>query len=146
LPKHATKVYDIRALSNITALVIHHTVSPDDRTAASIAAYHVNTKGWPGIAYHYLIGVNGTIEQTNYLDTISYHAAGGNGYSVGIALKGDFTNVVPTDAQLDATAWLVGELRGELAIDTVMGHKEVPGSATACPGDTWPEWRGRVGA
>ena len=144
LPVHPTKTYEARNLADITTIVIHHTVSPDSRTAEQIAAYHVSSRGWPGIAYHYLIGADGAIEQTNYLDTISYHAAGGNNYSVGIALKGDFTNIYPTDEQIAAAAWLVDWLQAQLSIEAVYGHREAVGNATACPGDTWPEWKDRI--
>lgn len=144
LPVHPTKEYNTRSLDSVSDLVIHHTVSPDDRTSAQIAAYHVNGRGWPGIGYHYVIGGDGTIELVNYLDTISYHAAGANAYSVGIALKGNFTDTPPSKAQLQATGWLVDELKRELPIVIALGHKEVAGSATACPGDTWEEWRDRV--
>jgi N-acetyl-anhydromuramyl-L-alanine amidase AmpD len=144
LPTDPDNDYDTRRLSDITDLVIHHTVSPDDRTAAQIADYHVNSRGWPGIGYHYLISADGTIEQTNYLETVSYHAAGANNYSVGIALKGNFTDVWPTDVQLQATEWLVDNLQNDLIIDNVLGHKEVAGSATACPGATWLEWKGVI--
>ena len=78
------------------------------------------------------------------METISYHAAGANAYSVGIALKGDFTNEWPTDAQLDAAAWLANNLKANLTINDERGHKDVQGSATACPGDTWPEWKDRI--
>ena len=145
LPTHATKTYNTRDLDSVTDLIIHHTVSPDDRTAAQIAAYHVNGRGWPGIAYHYLIGADGTIEQTNYLETMSYHASAANSYSVGIALKGDFTTEHPTDEQLAAAAWLVDWLGNELDnIDAVYGHREAAGAATQCPGNSWDEWRDEV--
>jgi len=145
LTTHSTKQYNTRSLDSITDLVIHHTVSPDDRTSESIAAYHVNSKGWPGIGYHYVIGADGTIEQVNELETVSYHASDVNGYSVGIALKGDFTELYPTDEQLAAAAWLVEYLIDTLPFaEVVYGHREAVGAATACPGDTWPEWKDRI--
>jgi len=118
-------------------LTIHHTVSPPDRSIESIAQYHVN-KGWPGIGYHFVIKDDGRIFRVNYLETISYHAGYGNPYSVGIALQGDFTNSPPPNAQLEAVRWLVNKLSGDLLITNVLGHKEMPGAATQCPGNTWP--------
>lgn len=145
LPTHATKMYDTRSLDSITDLIIHHTVSSDERTSAQIATYHVS-KGWPGVGYHFIIGADGTIEQVNRLETVSYHASAANGYSVGIALKGDFTTEHPTDAQLESARWLVNWL-GDEALDNVeivYGHKEAAGAATACPGDSWDEWKNEV--
>ena len=41
LPKHETKTYARRDLTDITTLTIHHTVSPVDRSIESIASYHI---------------------------------------------------------------------------------------------------------
>ena len=141
LPKHATKRYRSRAIKDITHLVIHHTVSPPDRPISGIAAFHVNTRGWPGIGYHYVINDLGEIYQTNYLDTISYQTGGQNHYSVGIALQGNFQKESPPQKQIDATAKLVEHLRGEVpTITDVEPHRGMPGQSTACPGNTWQDW------
>lgn len=145
LPKHSTLTYRTRPLTDITTLTIHHTVTPDSTPIENIASFHVNERGWPGIGYHYVIKADGSIYQTNWLETKSYHAgtdAPGdeNLYSVGIALQGDFTHNPPPQAQLDAAHWLVTDLKSRLDIDQVLGHKEMPGAQTACPGATSPNW------
>ena len=147
LPKHATKKYALRLPTDITTLTIHHTVSPPDRSIESIAAYHVDSNDWPGIGYHFVLKDDGRICQTNYLTTKSYHAGSSaapgdeNAISVGIALQGDFTNVPPPQAQLDAARQLVAYLRGELVnVTDVLGHRQMPGASTACPGATWQQW------
>jgi hypothetical protein len=139
LPRHETKTYRTRPLTDITTLTIHHTVSPPDRTIASIAAYHVS-RDWPGIGYHYVINDQGQIYQTNYPETVSYHSAGNNGYSIAISLQGDFTNAAPPVAQLAAAKWLIADLKNTLDIDSVMPHRLMPDAATACPGNTWESW------
>ncbi len=146
LPKHETKTYAHRDLTDITTLTIHHTVSPVDRSIESIASYHVNSKDWPGIGYGYVIDGDGTIFQTNYLTTISYHAGTLNApgdenlFSVGIALQGNFTNDPPPQAQLDAARSLVRYLKTKLGTLDVLKHMDMPGAQTACPGATWPSW------
>ena len=147
LPKHATKKYALRLPTDITTLTIHHTVSPPDRSIESIAAYHVDSNDWPGIGYHFVLKDDGRIYQTNYLTTKSYHAGSlaapgdENAISVGIALQGDFTNAPPPQAQLDAARQLVAYLRGELAnVTAILGHRQMPGASTACPGATWEQW------
>jgi len=147
LPKHATLKYVTRPLSGVTHITIHHTVSPPDRSIESIAAYHVDGNGWPGIGYHFVIKADGRIFQTNYLTTKSYHAGSAaapgdeNAYSVGIALQGDFTNNPPPQAQLDAAKNLVSYLRSEIpsAVNT-LGHRQMPGASTQCPGNTFNSW------
>ena len=136
---HPTKRYTTRALEDITTLTIHHTVSPPDRPIESIAAYHVS-KDWPGIGYHFVIKAGGLIYQTNQLEAVSYHAGPGNHYSVGIALQGDFTNGQPPHPQIQAAAWLVGELQDRLGDLFVLPHRLMTGAATACPGATWEAW------
>ena len=140
LPVHGTKTYSSRLLSAIETLTIHHTVSPPDRSIESIARYHIDARGWPGIAYHYVITDDGRIYQTNADSTISYHCGNQNGISVGIALQGDFTNAPPPDAQLEATRWLVGKLCNDLQLVDVRPHRNMQGAATACPGNTWEDW------
>lgn len=140
LPTHPTKRYATRDLSAITTITIHHTVSPADRSAESIAAMHVNSNDWPGIGYHYLVGGDGTIFRTNKHTTISYHDRI-NTDSIGVALAGNFTNQPPGAAQLDATVWLVSYLKRELPnINTVTGHRLRPDNATQCPGNTYETW------
>lgn len=141
LPKHPTKQYGSRQLEAITHLVIHHTVSPTDRSIASIAQYHVDGNGWPGIGYHFVIKADGEIYQTNRLETISYQIGGHNSYSLGIALQGNFQNEPPPKKQQEAAAWLVGWLKKELpGIKEVKPHRGMPQQATACPGSTWESW------
>lgn len=146
LPKHPTSVYATRALTDITTLTIHHTVTPSSMSIESIAAYHVDSKDWPGIGYHFVIKDNGDIYQTNYLETKSYHAGTLNApgdenlWSVGIALQGDFTNSPPPQAQQDSAKWLVQELKYQLDIDEVLPHRGMPGASTQCPGNTHEDW------
>lgn len=147
LPKHATLTYATRPLSGITTLTIHHTVSPPDRSISSIAAYHVDSNGWPGIGYGYVIKDTGAIFQTNHLETKSYHAGSSaapgdeNEISVGISLQGDFTNAAPPQAQQDAARALVSYLSGFLPnVTAVLGHRQMPGAATQCPGNTFEAW------
>jgi len=145
LPKHPTKEYKSRPLESITHLVVHHTVSPPDRSIASIAEYHVNSNGWPGIGYHFVVRANGEIYQTNQLRTISHHTANQNSYSIGIALQGDFTAKPPPAKQLEAAKWLIGWLKQELPkVKAIQPHRGMPGQATACPGETWEQWFWKV--
>lgn len=142
--------YDTRDEGDILYGVIHHTAGSGDETPQAIAAYHVNTKGWAGIGYHFLVYPD-AIYQTNLLTTSSAHIGRLNPVSVGICLPGDFTNAPPPAAQLGLarrlTDWLAGKYpawqwwgHGELALLT--GATE---AYSACPRDTWPTWRASIG-
>lgn len=139
LPKHATLKYDTRPLSQITHLTIHHSAAPANIPPERIAAYHVS-KDWPGIGYHFLVEPDGTIYQTNRLETVSYHVYKQNAYTVGICTEGNFMGgLIPTPKQIDTVghlvAWLTQKLN--LPLERALGHKEFPENATACPGDNW---------
>ena len=67
--------------------MIHHSAT-DDGSPEAYARYHVQTRGWPGIGYHFVIQKDGGIYQTNRLDTISYHVSGQNTNSIGICGTG----------------------------------------------------------
>jgi len=152
-PKSQWYPYDKRILDRIKYLTIHHSVGI--YTPYQIASGHCNrngggVNGWPGIGYHFVITKDGKVYQTNYLETVSFHSGVkdhpegqyNNWYSVGICLIGDFTNVPPTPEQLSSAAALVEYLKGLLPYTPmeVRGHKEMPGAATQCPGNTWPNW------
>ncbi|NOZ71691.1 MAG: hypothetical protein GXP38_07220 [Chloroflexi bacterium] len=143
LPKHPTKRYESRTLDQITHLAIHHSAAPANVTPERIAKYHVESEShqWPGIGYHFYIQPDGTINHTQDMKLISYHVYSNNEYTVGICVAGNFTDVIPTPAQIDATAhlaaWLMQELN--ISLSNVMGHKEYPKNVTACPGRQWLE-------
>jgi len=137
LPRHATKQYETRTLSEIRSLVIHHSATPSTIMPRRIAEYHVRKHDWPGIGYHFLVAEDGSLFQANALETVSHHAATANQYGVGICFLGDFTAQVPPPAQLRAGAHLVAWLMQELNItlENVKGHREL--MDTVCPGDQW---------
>jgi N-acetyl-anhydromuramyl-L-alanine amidase AmpD len=137
LPKHKTKKYNSRKLSEIQNLVIHHSAVAASVGPKRIAEYHVTKQDWPGIGYHFLVGDTGTIYQGNALTTVSFHAAKVNPRGVGICFLGSFQKEVPPPAQLQAGAHLVAWLMQELNLDleVVKGHQEF--MQTACPGNQW---------
>jgi len=151
LPRREDAEYDVRSLSDITHIAVHHSAAPADIPPERIAAYHVYSKSheWPGIGYHFYIGPEGTIYHTQRLDRISWHVYKNNSYTVGVYLAGNFNQSAPPALQLDAAAWLIAWLMQELRIplENVLGHKEFPFNATACPGYQWDaglRWKDRL--
>ena len=152
LPKHPTLSYGNRAggEDDVTAITIHHTVSGSSLAdITAIASYHVNTRGWSGIAYHYCITADGQIYQTNRLVTKSAHSGGNNHYAIGIAILGDFTNKPPTVMQLTSCNQLVDYLIGERLkkVNHIWGHRDMPtapDAGTQCPGNTYLDWIGPI--
>ena len=119
--------------------VVHHSATEAHVTPQQIARYHVETLGWHGIGYHFVIAADGTIYQTNRMQTVSYHAGWHNSYTLGACLVGNFTHYAPTYEQVAALTWLHREwLPERLGPLPLKGHKEL--MPTACPGDKW-DWR-----
>jgi N-acetyl-anhydromuramyl-L-alanine amidase AmpD len=143
LSTHPTARYAARGLGQIDTIVVHHTASGELRSE-DIANYHVNTLGWPGIGYHFVVHQNGAIDYTNSIDVVSYGVARHNDNTLHIALTGNFTAAPPGGAQLEAAMKLIANLRFALGrVYPVVGHKDIAPSdyATACPGATWPAWK-----
>ena len=84
LPTHPTLRYPTRPLSAIRSLVIHHTAASASVTPERIATYQVTRRGMPGIGHHFYVMANGTVYQTNRLETESDHAFARNLRSIGI--------------------------------------------------------------
>lgn len=112
LPKHSTKTYTQRNLNQIDKIILHHYAS--NGTPQSVARYHVNTRDWAGIGYHFTINKDGTISQVNRLDTISYHTSGQNTVSIGVALEGNFEHEQPTQAQMKSLNQLIPYIRNQV--------------------------------
>ncbi len=137
LPTHATQRYPNRALAEIDQIVIHHTATSPTITPQRLAEYQVRKLDRAGIIYHFVVAADGTVYQTNSLETVSDHAYSRNQGSVGVCFPGNFTNAIPSTAQLEAggrlCAWLLGSLR--LSTSQIVGLREFVN--TASPGNQW---------
>lgn len=136
LPRHSSKRYGRRDFSQIQNIVIHHSAS-DGQTAWDIARFHVtgnhlDAGGAPAIAYHFFLSEDGTIYQTNSLDTVSWHVKGHNTESIGICLSGNLDNHPPTSAQKNSLKKLTDQLKGQFPKARVLQHKDL--RPTSCAG------------
>ena len=137
LPVHPTLRYKTRSLDLLDRVVIHHTAGPTSQTPDQIARFHVNSNGWPGIAYHYLIAADGTIYKCWPASTVSYCVEKGNTPSLCVCLIGNFTQAGPPAPQWAAAVSLSRMLLDAYDLTKLFGHKETPTSppqSTACPG------------
>lgn len=141
LPRHKTKQYRTRKASQIRQIIIHHSATKPNsidgrRDAQAFAEHHISVRGWPGIGYDYVIGLDGTVWKTNRNDAVNYHAGNANALSLGICLAGTFNVQSPPPAQWQAAVNLTQQLMAAYGIsaERVLGHREVPGANTDCPG------------
>jgi len=126
-------------------ITIHHTVTPNNDTMTmpqrmrQIQAFHIDSRGWCDIGYHFLVGQDGKVYQGRYENRTGAHASNANANNSGISFIGDFTTVTPTDAMLDAAALIVDALSDTYGIarnrTKIKGHREVGTTSTSCPGN-----------
>ena len=140
-----------RDLSAIKYLAIHHSATPDDQTPSDIADFHINTNGWGGIGYHFLISKAGEIFYVGDISTARANVANLNEQVIGICLIGNFTSGnTPGKKQLESTGKLceylinLPEMEALNSLECVLGHKELPGQVTICPGDNWDVWKKEI--
>ena len=100
-------------------------------------------KGWRDIGYHYVIN-NGTYRPDGLVEVgraetesgAHCSADGMNFKSIGICLVGNFDIDKSTVAQMEALEKLCKDIMAQykIPVSKVLGHGEVKGAATNCPG------------
>ena len=130
-------------------MAIHHTETTSDNPAQrvrAIQAYHMDSRGWCDIGYHFLVATDGQIFEGRPYALVGAHVGSQNSGNIGISHIGCFHSsgcgamppAEPPQVMLQATAKLLGTLSKleniALSAATVKGHKDHPGASTSCPG------------
>lgn len=134
----------------ITDITIHCAATPRGRavTAAQISAMDIARADLGNqIAYHYVIELNGNIVQTLRHDQKGAHTGGKNTGNIGICYVGGVEAnraMTPADTrtpeQRSALLSLVKTLRRQYPRARVLGHRDWPGVAKACPSFDVASW------
>lgn len=140
-----------------THIVIHHTAA-DQGSAYSVDGAH-QQRGWEhGMGYDFLID-NGTRGKTmgqievgpRWLKQMpGAHVKVGdwNRKSIGIAMVGNYSEGELPPKMLDSLTFLTLTLKNFYRIpdQNIVGHRDVPGAATECPGKffPWNEFKRRL--
>jgi len=137
-------------------IVIHcsATRASQDIGVAEIAKWHTD-KGWADVGYNFVIRRDGTIEEGRNLsasvdafEEIGAHVANHNSQTLGICLVGGCNDKLQpqnnfTDKQWASLAALVGLCTRKFPDANVLGHRDIPGVAKACPSfEVKPWWVG----
>lgn len=124
-------------MTEINLIVVHCAATPNGRptSAEDIHRWH-QERGWDGIGYHYVIRLDGTVENGRPEYWKGAHVAGHNTGSVGICLIGTdhFTN-----AQHEALEELLHDIRDRHNHAAIRGHYELDPHKT-CPNIDMPIW------
>jgi N-acetylmuramoyl-L-alanine amidase len=126
-------------MRTIRQIIIHFSETPEgkDFGAKDIDLWH-KQKGWRGIGYHYVIKLDGTIEDGRPLEQIGSHCYGQNRDSIGICYIGGKRDAylcdTRTNDQKDALLKLIKELKDMFPENDllVFGHNDY--SNKVCPG------------
>ena len=133
-----------------THIVVHHSADAVG-DAAAFDEDHRRRRGWKrGLGYDFVIG-NGTLSDDGeieiggrwrrQIDGAHCKAGGMNRKAVGICFVGNFeTGRGPSHRQLLSGMALIRHLAERFSIppENVLGHGQVEGSNTACPGENFP--------
>lgn len=126
----------------IDEVVVHHTWSPTSAqykglaTVEGIRAYHMGTRGWSDIGYHWLIAPDGTCYSGRPMSRSGAHTLGRNEHTAGVAAIANFDNEDPWAwGGMDELLRVVRALltRYKLTAANVRFHREF--ADKSCPGD-----------
>lgn len=127
-------------------VVIHHggikKYCHSEKDCAAIARsyqdLHMDDRGWFDIGYSFLVGEDGNAYEGRGWDYVGAHAPGYNTQSIGICVMGDFSDLLPNKAALEAVKNLIeyGVSIGKISKGyKLIGHRQVRN--TVCPGETF---------
>ena len=124
-----------RKITEINSIVVHCSDTPKSKpfTAKDIDLWH-KERGWEKIGYHFVVLLDGKIEEGRAIIEVGSHAEGFNQNSIGICYIGGANGEdTRTGAQKKALLDLIKDLKAKYpSIKQVLGHRDT-GSPKACP-------------
>jgi len=114
----------------ITDIVVHCTATRawQDYDVDDIRRMH-KAQGWADIGYHYLVKLDGTIQQGRDVDIIGAHVSGHNAHSIGVVYVGGLDNQgkakdTRTENQKCALLNLMMDMRRLYPKAKISGHRD----------------------
>jgi hypothetical protein len=135
--RKATKPYTRHTIKRLT---VHHSGVPLRRNSTapgrvrSAQRFH-QSRGWPDIAYHYLIDLEGNVYEGR---PTSARGDTGTRYDTTghflVCVIGDYDKQTPRSGQVQALADLLAwaSARFKVGVETIRGHRQL--ARTRCPG------------
>lgn len=119
---------DVEAREDVRFLLVHHSASSNDYTAADVPEllrsffrFHTTDRGWPDIAYNFLVDRAGVVwegRQGSLTEPVKGDATGGSqGFALLACWIGDHSEQPPTDAAQEAMVGLLAALAARYDID-----------------------------
>lgn len=122
-------------MRTIDRIVIHHSASDRSVSAEEIRGWHL-ARGFSDIGYHVVIEERGNAVPGRSFEIAGAHARGFNDTSIGICVVGDNTNPYRkwNERQVSTLRTLVAVIVATSRDIEILGHRDLPGTATLCPG------------
>ena len=122
----------------INEIIVHCTATPEGKeyTVADIRRWHLK-RGFSDIGYHYVIHLDGRLENVRDVDKSGAHCTNHNAHSIGVVYIGgvEANGKTPkdtrTEAQKAALASILADLHRLYPKATLHGHREYANKA--CP-------------
>jgi N-acetylmuramoyl-L-alanine amidase len=129
-------------------IIIHCAATPPSRDigVVEIRRWHTSPpNNWSDVGYHHVIRRDGVSERGRSENVAGAHARGVNHNSIGICLVGGVDSNMKPEDNFTPHQWatlksLVTELRDRYPGAKVIGHRDVPGVAKACPSFDVATW------
>jgi N-acetylmuramoyl-L-alanine amidase len=122
----------------ITEIIVHCSATPAlrDVSAATIDLWH-RKRGFYCIGYHFVVRLDGTIENGRDINKIGAHCLGHNAHSIGICYVGGCdADLNPADtrtpAQKKALIELLQRLKNLYPNASIFGHRDFAPKACPC--------------
>jgi len=106
--------------------------------------YHREGNHWTGGFGYHMVAADGVVVLGGSLDTSRANVANRNDTCIGILWPRNGSALVPTERDLDALRAAIALAKEAAPRAVVVGHGDLPGAATSCPGARWLEWRTRL--
>ncbi|MFA5199364.1 MAG: N-acetylmuramoyl-L-alanine amidase [Candidatus Omnitrophota bacterium] len=131
-------------------IIIHHSAT-DGGSSLNLNELH-KRRGWAGIGYDFVIDNGSNGKKDGQIEVsprwikqekgAHCQASDMNSKGIGICLVGNFSKGRVSEKQMASLVYLVNMLRKYYKIpdDHIMGHGQVPGAKTECPGKYFP-WK-----
>ena len=116
----------------IDKLIVHCTATPQfkDFDVEDVRDWHVKGNGWSDVGYHFLIKLDGTLQEGRPMERSGSHVRGQNKSSIGIAYVGGMDKDMDewidtrTPEQKDAIFNLLMDLKFQFPDAVVYGHND----------------------
>jgi|TARA_R110002012_G_scaffold143118_1_gene301234 N-acetylmuramoyl-L-alanine amidase len=119
-------------MRKIDKIIVHCSGTPEltDFDVKDIRDWHVNGNSWSDVGYHFIIKLDGTIQDGRPIKKIGAHVKGKNRSSIGICYIGGMNRDMTewedtrTEKQKESLLKLINDLKKRFPNTIVYGHKD----------------------